>query len=1471
MRNLTRKLLITFCGFAMILAMVFSFGMLYSADAASSSTFSVAFKYSKDLLPKGVVGQEYDLFDVLTINTTGTTSYSIRYKKNFTGSNVNVNKNGKFTPDEYGVYSFTIIASDRSAQEKFEIYVESADGQKTFDYASDLNVTNGSFSYAEATVCYGNGIITPGTQNGGGQQLKANGLLLTFAKSGEFTFSQPIDFELGKSFISLGIAGGSSYDDIQGVEFDIVLTDASNPTNTVTFRPWFSTDCYYVKAGHSGMGGVLVGYNPWVNGTGALCSTSSYPGAFMSIYGAYSSSSNSSTMRYYAISEQGEALIGQKQRNSSTGKFEELSDPLTIAKLQDSSHMGENIWEGFSASQVYVSIKASKKCTLIVDKLGQYDLTDSESDAYRSTIVPMDPTIDVSGSSDFYSVGDTIDLSSFATTKGVYGDYYYSPLVNVSVEKVQGETKVPVSISGTTFQPEESGIYVCSYVAKDFDGNESETKKSVIVVLEQEVECVLSDVSYEDCDEGEEIDVQDATLTIGGTEYPAKPIVYYPDGSAHDVTKINTVRGLYRVEYRAFANDVLYTENVCFYARAKSYVTGAGYADVEYGTGDYPHYFSDNGLRVDIDKGETFVYDKVLDANEMTKDKFLIKFHINPSELGKPDVRAFYIRLTDVYDPDNFITIEIFTYDGDETSAYFRAAIGLGASAGYGGGIAYWNKYGGSTSSASLSGAGPYGKVDEANGNLDENGQSYYNLDLGFMMTFDYSAKNLYIGSERFFSNLEDLLLYGTPWGGFTTGECYMSIFCDDYTSEAPCSFIISEIMGNKIEDEFYHYDDAKPIINIDFDGYKQDNLPFGLKNVEYPIYDAVIYDGYTKNVKLTTEVFYDYYGAGYSITVADGKFKPTKAGTYTIVYTATDEFGNVSKEFVDVEVLEKNDMTTLSVAEKFKVTTANVGQSIIIPKLKAEFTNGRTENSVYVKFNNEIIATNVSSFVANKAGVYEVVYEVKDFLGTITTLKYNVTVTEITDVVLRENPSLPKFFIDEYSYELEQIMGYVYSNGVETELTAKLSVIDKNGKKVAVNNVVTPNVANSGDVITLVYEFTHNGSTLQKTFEVPVYKVYNYDEVNEEDKLDMSAYFVGDVASTSSDENSVSFKVSKDNADVYFLSDILMFGGKIQFSLPENLGNFESFVLTLTDSEDGVEEVALKFNIVGKNIKTVEYNGKEYSVGASNRSYTITMSADSKTISINGVEISLEVDTDGIQFNGFKRGRAYLKMTFAGVSGDAGLTFSVINNQQLNNMDYDIVKPFINIYEGFGGSYLIGDEYVIKLPVYADVLDPSTKLRLTVSTATGNVITATDGTYLNNVICNKEFTIKFEDIGTYFIMFNVSSITEKGGVYFWDEEFVYSLIVRDVVPPVITTDINDVITVKLGSEVTLPTVVVTDDHAKDVVAKVYLMTPQGTYVSLKAGKKSFVAEYSGEYKIIFLAIDDYSNVAIKTHTVVVK
>ena len=229
------------------------------------------------------------------------------------------------------------------------------------------------------------------------------------------------------------------------------------------------------------------------------------------------------------------------------------------------------------------------------------------------------------------------------------------------------------------------------------------------------------------------------------------------------------------------------------------------------GSGDEP-----SGLKVTLASGDVFTYNEPLDLRGQTADitgketserDNIVCFYVIPETQGIADVYDVKIRLTDVYDEDNFIEIVVYANSTDENEATGLAL------------------YAGARTSVQENYAGAHYMDYDNIGTIKDRifkDVDYYTLGGYWSDLVTFAAPNGYdnVRPFSFAINYSEKILYGfdqdatdhwycthrladfddsdyfdTLWDGFTTGEVYLSIYSDFYVNSS-FTFVITEILG---------------------------------------------------------------------------------------------------------------------------------------------------------------------------------------------------------------------------------------------------------------------------------------------------------------------------------------------------------------------------------------------------------------------------------------------------------------------------------------------------------------------------------------------------------------------------------------------------------------------------------------------------------------------------------------------------
>ena len=137
--------------------------------------------------------------------------------------------------------------------------------------------------------------------------------------------------------------------------------------------------------------------------------------------------------------------------------------------------------------------------------------------------------------------------------------------------------------------------------------------------------------------------------------------IYFPNNTVSTKEEVSLVHaGRYTVEYTATYQGKTYvlTETFEVYDALYSFTSLSDIA--EYGAN--PYDADSQGLNVSLLQGSTFYFNPIIDFSDKTKEDEMISLNITPERLGVADFGRLFIRLTDVYDENNYVTISVNNY-----------------------------------------------------------------------------------------------------------------------------------------------------------------------------------------------------------------------------------------------------------------------------------------------------------------------------------------------------------------------------------------------------------------------------------------------------------------------------------------------------------------------------------------------------------------------------------------------------------------------------------------------------------------------------------------------------------------------------------------------------------------------------------------------------------------------------------------
>ena len=869
-------------------------------------------------------------------------------------------------------------------------------------------------------------------------------------------------------------------------------------------------------------------------------------------------------------------------------------------------------------------------------------------------------------------------------------------------------------------------------------------------------------------------------------------------------------------------------------------------------TGASSASLKDGVIQVSLAPNDVFTYNEILDLSTASKDVPLLNMQFDPTEVGVADATRVKLRLTDLYDENNYITISLNSF----TDAWAIGHVYVTAGAADQPQIGVENAGDPSSSKPHINDIYGYGAaVDYSLAGLPKSAE-----DTHLTLYFDYAEKAIYADRETYshskqlLVDLDESAYFGTDlWTGFTTGQAKLSVFASNYQA-ATCKFAISTINGNS---QLTDRDQSGPIISVNT-GYAQDALPVAQVGNPYPIFPATAIDGCDGNVEVTAAVYYENAaGSRTEVAIEDGKFTPSEEGAYVIEYTAQDRSDNVSTAYLRV---------TAAVGEGLKVTLqGGISETDIGVPVQVlsgiDYTGASGNVSYRITAKNTATGEQVEidpqtySFVPMAEGDWEIAVTVQDYVSVVVstfTLKANRTSQpQVYDTV-----GVPDYFVQGATYQLPVLYGYDFSSGKGVLTAMDVYVTESGSGETAVaNGKYTP--ANAGTV-TVTYRLTVDGKTCEKSYTATVVKVKTVLNT-----VNLGKYFVDPTgaATSSAASSKITYTFKKDTK-----LDFVNFVQVKQMSFAFQTGTqkaYNKISVYLTDIITG-KQVKLTYNRTSDGATFSVNDGAPVALTtAFDSAFTLTFSGETGiVIPESGKEIHIKTFLDGSEFTGFTDSVARFTVDLAGVTGSSQFVVQTLNAQKMSSATKDSVAPQF-FADSLSGTFKKG--YVLHLSgafVY-DVLDPIATVTLKVTDPDGTVVTDENGIALNgtqDASQNTAFTL--DKIGTYTIFYSAVDGKKNTGRH------IYTITVTDGEGPTITL-LDHTTSVKPGETVTVAGTQVQDNITANCTVVSYVFDPEGVNIPVTNG--TFEATVQGVYTVRYMALDGDGNYAFASYQVTAK
>ena len=958
---------------------------------------------------------------------------------------------------------------------------------------------------------------------------------------------------------------------------------------------------------------------------------------------------------------------------------------------------------------------------------------------------------------------------------------------------------------------------------------------------------------------GARFTVPSGRITADGQTVDAtESVLVYPSGVAYAGTVFTLDEaGSYTVIYSAFTARGKVSASRTFTVNRKNYEVSSSVSSVRYGELDMSKMPHADGLVVTLADGDAFRYNVPLDLRTRSLGEIIKLYPGNATASAKEayDADYYIVRLTDCYDPQVYVEMKLYFLRG--TWAYFRAG-------------------GSNQTDVGLSDqedAGRYPRTVNVDGTYYYPHRGRYGVLArgwnsgggGYTWMYDREQMRVYIGETRSGTSSVTLVnvlnhtdLYGDDvFPDFTTGEVYLSVYASDYNN-ATAEIQIESIFGvsGRDLDLGDTSDGSLPEITLDTvrtdaNGvYAACGEPFDLTRHTATASDVHLAGG------VRTAVYYNY-GTEWqrSVRIENGKFTPANEGTYTVVFSAKDTSGNVGRAYLTVNSIKTQSGKGIDLTVD-EIGSMQTGHTTVLPVHTVAGINRAVEMDITATVNGNVtqIDPQTRTFVPLYAGTYTIEYSYHDNVYAYRH-SYTVACTQSDATVFTDKFVLPRYFIKNASYTIEDIPAYTFENGMPTARKADLYVRFDGGAYTAANAAATKITGNES----VQFRFEKNGASVESD-PMPIA------DVGFGDRLRLADYFDAVSGNAATGTSFVRLSATNDDAvHAKFINALSLDSFLFRFSVPVGFDGFTAVRVVLTDYYDPAVRAEIAYTQTSDGIRYSVNGGRAYnSLG---RSF-----ADSEIVyfSYNG-------DTNGFQ-NSFGDSAAcdtqfssdlvLMDIYLEGVTGSAGIDIRQIANQSFANTTVDRMEPNVTVRQS-GGVHSLGSTVTVFAAQASDVLTPVLRHDITVSVTApnGDFLTSADGVLLGAADCSRNYEITLASFGVYQVTYRCSD--QNGRV----KTVSYNISVIDETPPSVSFAVpaDEEQTAKVGQTVRIAALTATDDISSADKLEITVLVYDGNGAPAAMNCTEFVPARAGQYTVYAQCTDEAGNTAYASYRICVR
>ena len=938
------------------------------------------------------------------------------------------------------------------------------------------------------------------------------------------------------------------------------------------------------------------------------------------------------------------------------------------------------------------------------------------------------------------------------------------------------------------------------------------------------------------------------TVTHGGVEYKLKDgAVTYPDGIAYNKeTYTLDALGDYNVRYSLKTEEYYLTAEKTFTVINDTFEVTSKFSAAEYAnlTSEFAEKTGrEKGIVLSLASGDTFRYNIPIDLSKKALNDFITLY--TPQVADDVDVGNIVVRLTDCYDSSVYADFVLWFEAGQSPCA--RAGAEGQETSGF-------NK----NPRVSVTQIPVYVDGEEWYMAFSRFGalMGHYSKQTspgGFTWRYDTGNKDVWVnhrsGSFVRVTQLANPDIYGKNlFDGFTTGEVYLSIFAENYQKSAARIEIsqIDGVSGDNLKLGEYR-DEKAPSIELEERLAATENTVCAAKGQTVSIFTAKAVD--VSGAKISYAVYYNYESTKRSsVFVQDGKFVAEQEGTYTIVYTAEDEYGNRSVKYVYVNCVDVADGKTIDISVE-KIEELKAGYETEIPACTLQGLNGETFVDIYVVSEGEKTKIENGKFMPMHSGVYEVIYEYYDLFNRYV-YSYNVECAASDAVKYLDTPYLPRYFVKDAEYSLTNLKAYTFTEKYAAEEDSEFFVAYDGGEY---------KQENAGSFVIAGNESVRVKYVCKTAvWESPEIKIV---DAGFKGNLQLSEYFQGDF---SAEENSMSIRYTsnKNEGDntLQFVNALTFGNFRFNFTVPVG-AYYRSLALKLIDCYNAKNVLEIEFYGIAGGIG-VKINGAEYKTSG------VFADGEIKSVYYDSSvgKLVLPGGTALVIDPSFKNDLFFFDVSLNGISGEAYLDVRRVNNQPFASSYFDVIAPEISAKD-VSGKHDLGEKITLLPATYTDVISPSLNGKLTIAVfdPSNRYVISDEGILLDgSVDASGTYTFTLKEYGKYRIHYSTED--QSGNKM----NMPYLINVEDDEKPTIRIE-NEVVTIRRLTVSEIKNYAVSDNITEQDKLSVTVIVMNNKQNSVISVGNEFEAKYSGEYTVYIYCTDEAGNSSYASFVLIVE